>query len=177
MIGISCSAITYYFTVNLSSSCFSMFQFFQNEYSGSVSHDKTISVFIKRFTGIFWIFRRRKCCQVRKSSHTDLTDRRLSTAGNTSIQIAMLNIPKCSANAICSCCARSDNIFTYSLSSQTDCNITSRHITDRHRNKQRRHTRRSFFVQTNHLLLHCHQTANTGTYDHTDLSRILFLHI
>ena len=161
MISISCRAISCEFCVNLCTSRFCVFKFFQNYNPGSFSEDKSIPVLIKRAGSCHRIFICRQCCQRSKSCNSGRTDTALCTPCNTDIQVTILNRTECISDTVRSRCTCCHNICTLSFQAKLNGYISCCHIGDHQRNHQWIYTRRSFCLDLVIILLYTAKTSNT----------------
>ena len=164
MIGIRGTAIAKYFRINLRTSCFGMLQFFQNHHTGALSHDKAISILVKRNGTSCRILAGGKGCQCCETGYPDLCYAGFRTTRYHHICIAVLNGSEGFSDGIGTCGTGSNHVDALSFQVEHDAHIAGCHIGNHQRHQQRGHLGRSSVHKSGVFSLHSLQ----GTYPVAD---------
>ena len=91
VVGIRRASIAGKLTIDLRPAIARMFEFFEDEHTGSFSHDEAIPVPVKRTAGLFGlVIAQAQGFHRRKAGHAQRGDRRLAPAGQENIGFAIL---------------------------------------------------------------------------------------
>ena len=101
MISVGIHAKAYYFSIDMSSTCQSMFQLFHNYYAGTFTHNKTVAFFIERTGGLFRMFVvGGKSFHVTEACYSNRRNSSFCAACDHNIGIAILNSAQSVADTV-----------------------------------------------------------------------------
>ncbi len=136
VIGVAGSAVTGNFRINLCAARFGVFEFFQNEDSGTLCHNKAVPFLVKGDRGAVRIFRTGKSAHIVEAGHGKARHGGFCAARNTGVQITVFNLAEGFAHCMGGRGAGGDRGEVCPLESGADGDISSGHIADHHGDKK-----------------------------------------
>ena len=129
MIGIGVAAVTGKFAINVSAPFTGVFQFFENDDTGTFTHDKSVAVFIER-TGCVLrvVVTRAQGFHSGKARYGTGRNGGLRPACNGGIELTALNHAESVANRVRSGRTGRDDTGTVPLQAEGNGNLTGRHV-------------------------------------------------
>ena len=137
MVRICAHAITRQFAINLCAACPGMFEFFQNQYPGTLAHHKTIAILVPWTAGRFGlVVARAQRARGAKPANAQFMHSRFGTASHHDVGITILDDPRCLANAVVARGAGGHQCKIGTLEAVHDGEVTRNHVDDASRNEE-----------------------------------------
>ena len=174
---ITCCTVSYNFTKNLRTACFCVLQFFENNDTGTLAHDKAASFFIKRNRTSFRICGRCQRSKRRETTKSCWCNGSFCSACNHNICIRTLDGTICFTDTVGSCRAGSHNIDVFSAKPKLNGDISGCHVGNQKRNHQWIQSAWSFRVKNFAGFLNNLHASDTTSNAASNAKWIFFRHI
>ncbi len=175
VIGVARHAVADDFAVDLGPAGLRMFEAFQHDDAGALTHDEPIAIAIirTRRLGRIVVEARRQRAARNEARHADAADRAFGAAGDHHLRIAQRHEPRGVTDGMGAGCARRDDRMVRPLEAMPDGHISAGKVDEPARNEERRDAPRTFFLQEDRRVGNTRQPSDTRADQ--DARRLLLL--
>ena len=178
MVSVAVEAVTYEFSVDVSATSFSVFQFFQQDYAGTFAHNETITVFVERTGSAFGVFVvGGQCFHISKASYSNRGNGSFATTSEHYVSVAVLNGTESVTNAVSAGSTSSHDCSVGAFEAKSDTDLACGHVRNFHRNEERADFGGAFVTIFQGLFQESMDTADTGTNAYTATGSVDFFQI
>ena len=175
MVGVAVRAVADDLCEDLRAAVKRMLTLLEHQNAGTLAHDEATTLLIERDACALRIRRSAEGTHAGEAADAELRDARLGAAGHHDVLITITDAVESVADRVRTAGARGHRTGAHALEAVTDRDVRCRHVGNRHRNEERRHTLEATLKGLRMLLLDGAEAADTGRDDNAHTARLIFL--